>query len=58
MPLVSRCDANSDCMLVIATHVMSWLNISITYKLLTKLLGQMYAQGYLSRWSHHGIACL
>ena len=58
MPLVSRCDANSDCMLVIATHVMSWLNISIRYKLLTKLLGQMCAQGYLSRWSHQGIACL
>ena len=58
MSLVSRYDTNSDCMLVIATHVMSWLNISITYKLLTKLLGQMYAQGYLSRWSHQGIACL
>ena len=51
MSLRSRCDANRYCMLVIPTHVMSWPNLSITYEFLTKLQGQMCAQGYLSRWS-------
>ena len=37
MSLANRCDANSDCMLVIVTDVMSWLNLSITYELLTNL---------------------
>ena len=58
MSLASRYDTNSDCMLVIAIHIMSWPNLSITDKLLTKLQRQMCAQGYLSRWSHQGIACL
>ena len=58
MSLASRYDANSDCMLVIATHVMSWLNISITCKLLTKLLLEMCAHSKLSRWSHQGIVCV
>ena len=52
MSLASRYDTNSNCMLVVATHVMSWLNISIKIKLLTNLLEQICADGYLSRWSH------
>ena len=54
MSLASRYDTNSDCMLVIAIHIMSWPNLSITDKLLKKLQRQMCAQGYLSRWSHQG----
>ena len=42
MSLAIRCNANSYCMLVIATHVMSCSNFCITYELLMKLQGQHY----------------
>ena len=43
MSLSNRCNANSYCMLVMATHVMPCPNFSITYELLTNLQGQKCA---------------
>ena len=58
MSLATRCNANSYYILVIATHVMSVSNFNITYEFLTKLSGQMCAQGYLSKGSPQGVGCL
>ena len=58
MSLATRCNANGYCMFVIAIHVMSFSNFNITYKLLTKLSGQMCAQGYFSKGSPQGVASL
>ena len=51
MSLGSGCNANTYYMLVIATHVMSYPNLSATYQLLSKLQGQIRVQGCLSRGS-------
>ena len=58
MSLGSRCNANSYCMLLIATHAKPCTNLSITYELLNNLHRKRCAQGYLSRGSTEGVACL
>ena len=51
MSLASRCDANSDCMLVTATHVMSWLSLSIDKVTGTNVYTGLLEQGFTSRGS-------
>ena len=58
MPLATRCNANTYSIFGIATLVIPYPNFSITYGLLTKLHGVMYAQGSLSQRSPEGVACL
>ena len=58
MSLANRCNANTYLIFVNATHIMCSPIFRITYQLLTKLQGQMCAQGYLSWGSLQRVACL
>ena len=52
--LPTWCNTDSYSAFVIATHVIYSTNFSITDELLRNLLGKIYVQGYVSRWSHQG----
>ena len=58
MSLATRCNANSYSVFVNANLIIPYPNFSITYGLLTKLLGVMCTQGSLSQGSPQGVICL
>ena len=58
MSLATRCNANAYSIFGIATLVIPYPNFSITYGLLTKLYGVIFAQGSLSQRSPQRVACV